>query len=617
MGKYEPRRENAEVEKAFRQVTKSSSAPGKTGGNKKKPASQRAAEQRRKMIILICVCVGVLALLIGLIIGLVAYSNRSTDDGRILSNVYAGDVNLGGMTLDEAKSALHLATDYTFTKKDMVITLPDTTITLPPADTKARLDVDAVAQAAYDYGRGGSNTDFRQAQEDAESTSYHIALLPYLQLDLSYIEQTIETFCSSYSSVMTEPVITIEGDRPAFDPEYPDLEVMHQTLTIVMGTPSYNLVAKDIYGLVLDAYSLNQLEVSYEPATPQEPETPDALALFEAYCVPAQNATMDPETMEVTPEIYGYGFDIPEIQQKIDNAAYGEIIEIKLGFLTPEITEGNLTEDMYKDILAEYEATSPENDENRSKNLQKSCEAINNYIIKAGEEFSFNELIGRLSVRNGYSNAPVSAFNGSAMGGGVSQTASALYYCALLANLDIVERHSHEYTVEFAELGLDALVDDDQHDLRFRNNTSSPIRIVAIADGNGVKIQLIGVNELNYDVKLSHEIVKQHAPETTFQNMAEDNVKGHKDGDILETGIIGYDVKVLMEKYDKESGELLSSLEVSSSKYSKRDEVKVRIEGITPDPAPEDPTESTDSTESTDPAESTDLTTEVPAEQAA
>ena len=89
-----------------------------------------------------------------------------------------------------------------------------------------------------------------------------------------------------------------------------------------------------------------------------------------------------------------------------------------------------------------------------------------------------------------------------------------------------------------------------------------------------------------------------------YQYVDKDNVLGQKDGDILQEGITGYDVDVYMDKYDRETGELLSSLQVSTSAYVKQDQIQVRIESEQPSTEPtEDPTDPTDEPTPTDPTD--------------
>jgi vancomycin resistance protein YoaR len=591
MGNYEKNRgstarENAEVDKAFRQVS------GGTSASKKPTAKQIAARKkaaRNRKIAIISVCSVVLVLLLSLIVSMIVSSVLNKDDGKILNNVWAGGVNLGGMTIDDAKNALHLATDNTFSKKDMVVKLPNASFTLSPADTGAKLDVDAVVQAAFDYGRTGSEAAQKKARENAATTMHTIALLPYLDLDLTVIHNTIQDFCSSYSSTMTPYSATLTGDRPAFDPEYPDLPAHHQTLVITMGTPDYILDTSDLYDEVLDAYSLNELTVNYKAPAVTEPELPRAEALFAEHCVAPVDATIDDVTFDVTPEIYGYGFNIDAVQKQINEAEYGEVIEVPLSFIMPDITAKMLTEDLFQDLLAEYTCTYSGNHAGWNTNVQLSSEKLNGYVLKAGEEFSFNKVIGRLTAEKGYKKAPGyrSGVETDILGAGISQTASALYYCVLLSDFDNVKRTNNGYAVDYAPLGLDASISWGTEDLCFRNNTENPVRIVAIADGGSVTVRIFGTENKNYDVVLRSETVAKYDPEITYQVMDKNNVMGYENGHVLTSGITGYDVEVYMDRLHKQTGELISSDLVSTSKYSKRDQKVVYIESdgpVIPDP---------------------------------
>ena len=118
----------------------------------------------KQKIILISIGGAIFLALLGLIIGLVAFSGRSNEDDRILENVFAGGVELSGMTIEEAISALHVATDQTIAREPMTIQIYDGTLLLNPQNTKISLDVEAVAQAAFNYGRSGNNAENQQIQ---------------------------------------------------------------------------------------------------------------------------------------------------------------------------------------------------------------------------------------------------------------------------------------------------------------------------------------------------------------------------------------------------------------------------------------------------------------------
>lgn len=566
---------------------------------RKRPTAQQIAARKRALkkqkIAITTACALVVVLLIGLIVYMIANPQRPTkDDGKILPNVYAGGINLGGMTEAEAVSALQLSVDAALTGQSMVIRLPDRTLTLNPADTKVSLDVHAVAAAAYAHGRGGSNADYAAAKEKAYLTTHTVALLPYMELDLGYIRNAIDSFCASYGSLLTQPSSSISGQRPTYNPDYPNQAVTHQTLTITMGIPGYGIDSKDLYSDVLDAYSLADLQLEYEAPQITQPKKPSAQDLFNQYCVQPADAYMISNPFSVVPETYGYGFDVDRVQRMIDNAANGEILEIRLNFIMPSVTADTLNRQLFINQLSEYSTKSPTSTANRNANLLLSCQKLNNYVISNGETFSFNELMGPLTAENGFKKSPEMQ-NGketSVYGGGISQTASTLYYCALAADLEIMERRGNSYSINYTQLGLDAWVDGLSSDLKFRNNTGYPIRIVAICQGSTVSIQLLGTNTRDYRVDVQTRVLSHTLPQTVIKVVDRDNVKGYYDGQIIQSGITGYTVQTSVYKYRLADNQLVATILIDRSEYNTRDEVIIAIEYIPTEPSlPSEPLE--------------------------
>lgn len=590
MANQSNKRENAQVDKAYRQVS----------GNTRRPTARQIAERKRairnRKTAIITVCSVILVVLIGLIVGMIVYANRNKDDGLILNNVYAAGINLGGMTQEDAKNALHLVTDNTFTQKDMVIKLPDATITLPASETGAKLNVDKVVEAAYNYGRSGSVTENKKAQQNANTIQHTIALLSYMELDTRYIQNVLKEFCDSYSSIMTQPSDTISGNRPEYDPENPDISVTHQTLTITLGTPDYKLDYNRLYDRVLDAYSMNQLEISYEAPILTNPQVPSAQALFDKYCLMPENAQLD-DQLNVIPEIYGYGFDVDTLQKRIDNAKHGETIQVTLNFMKPDVTSKELSKNVLPDVLVDYLCSNPDATEEWIHNMTLACEAINGKVVNAGENFSFNQLLGRITEANGFKKAPgySKGMEAQVLGAGVEQVASALYYCALVCDFTILERHNSGYAVKYIDLGLDAYITGSQ-DLRFTNSSDHPIRILAEVDGNSVRVRIQGTDKRMYDIEIKSVIEETLEPEHSYKVVAKENVMGYEDGQILVSGITGYTVKVYRVKYNKQTGDETIRTIIDVSNYSKRDQVEVQIESDPiEDPQPSDPSEGTES----------------------
>lgn len=534
---------------------------------------------RNKRIILLAVSLCLLLVLgAGIIVGLRLLTGQPKDDGRILDNVIVGGVNLGGMTKEDAANAIRLSIEPGLTTKSMIVRLDNDVLELTPDMTGIWLDVDELVDAAYEYGRTGTNMEQNLTRAQAESKPHNIALLPYLRLNLTKIRSAVDEFCAGYSVSMVQPTVTISGDRPTYKVNGNNSSAVHQVLTIVMGTPEASLDASDLYYEILDAYSLFQMEFRYAPPVAVEPEKPSAQEIFDTYCVYPVDAEIDTKTYTVTDEVYGYGFNVYMLQQRIDTADYGETLEITLEFLMPDITAEALTGGLFEDMLSRYTATSSASTANRNKNLAKACETINGLVIKPGESFNLSEALGPRTTDRGYLSAPTFVGSSSnAVGGGIDQVTSALYYCALRADLTVLEHHFHRHAMSYTPMGTDAAMSNTEN-LIFINTTSAPIRILAEASGSSVKITLMGTEEKTYLLDIESVVIAETAPNVIYQSMQKDNVYGYKDGDVIQSGLTGYVVETYLCRYDRKTGALVSRELLDTVSYESRDTIIIKIE---------------------------------------
>lgn len=120
-------------------------------------------------------------------------------------------------------------------------------------------------------------------------------------------------------------------------------------------------------------------------------------------------------------------------------------------------------------------------------NATKALEYMNGYVIKAGQVFSFNNVVGRRTTERGF----VIGLSGSSLGyykdlgGGVCEASTAAYRAAASLGLQIIERHHHNGPVVYAPNGDDAAVDWPYWDLKFRNTLNYDLTIKSYKDNNG------------------------------------------------------------------------------------------------------------------------------------
>jgi vancomycin resistance protein VanW len=113
----------------------------------------------------------------------------------------------------------------------------------------------------------------------------------------------------------------------------------------------------------------------------------------------------------------------------------------------------------------------------KKQNLQIAIAALNHITVQPNQIFSFWHLVGNPTQKNGYVKSRAISGNQlkQEIGGGLCQLSGLIYYLALHAGLQIVERHHHSidiYTDEerFTPLGSDATVVYGYKDLQFKNN---------------------------------------------------------------------------------------------------------------------------------------------------
>ncbi len=159
---------------------------------------------------------------------------------------------------------------------------------------------------------------------------------------------------------------------------------------------------------------------------------------------------------------------------------------------------------------------------NRDHNISLIIKGLNGLVIQPGETWSFNEYFGRRTAAKGYKEAP-GILNGvtvQELGGGICQPNTTLYQAALMADLEIVSRSPHSWPSAYTEIGLDATVSWPGPAFKFKNNTATPIAIVASFSKPNVVVSVYG---RKLDEGVSIVLKSEHngyikKPETKYVN---------------------------------------------------------------------------------------------------
>lgn len=521
-----------------------------------KEAITISTEHRTKKILLIVgICIAALAL--AAVLGVFLWGSVIKSGDTVMHNVYAADTDLSGMTAQQVQQTLEegLAADHVSRKLSVV--LPDRTLVFRPEKANIQPDTAAMAQAAVAYGRDGSSFAALKTYLSRRNSAYVLDLQDYLQVDTDYIRDLIDRAAKDVQQEKVQSEIVMDEEQ--------------QLLTITLGYNGIKLDADALYEAVLDAYTkkdVSEITFSYD-VDPYD--IVDLQPYYDKYCKPARNAYYNSADQTMMPEVVGYGFDLIAVNAQIALAKDGAVLEVPLDVMEPTVTVEEYNNKNYPDVLATYRSAHTYN-ANRTTNLKLACEAIDGTVLKPGEVFSFNNVVGERTVEKGYKEGIVYADGGESEmeeGGGICQVVSSVYMCALTADLQIVERQPHMYPVGYVKPGCDATVYWGAVDFKFKNSNSTPIKINASVSGGYVTMTFMGTNEHDYTVSMTSQLV-QTIPYEEVEKVDPTKPEGYwEQTQQPHTGYIYWSYK----NYYDLSGNFLRSEKCAISEYTKYDSI--------------------------------------------
>lgn len=282
--------------------------------------------------------------------------------------------------------------------------------------------------------------------------------------------------------------------------------------------------------------------------------------------------------IKLVDEVVGYNLSLEELRnllEKEENKKEGKVIEFELQVIEPKVKLEDIVYTLYKDKLAGYTTYFDASQWARANNLSIALEYLNGKIVMPGEIFSYNDAIGDTTVAKGYMAA--ATFKAGTvvqeLGGGICQTTSTLYNVALMANLEIIERHQHGLPVGYVPPSRDATVYSPNLDFKFKNTRKYPVKIVTSFSNSGsLNISIYGTKEEEeYEVILSQKYLST-IPFTTRYEYDDSMSEGTEQ--IIAYGVNGYTSESYITK--KLNGVVTYSAILSQDKYNPQQQI-VRV----------------------------------------
>ena len=363
---------------------------------------------------------------------------------------------------------------------------------------------------------------------------------------------------SELGGVVQETTWSVEGDELVFH----------------LGKPGRAFDLSTVKSGILAHFSSGDTTPLELTAETTDPAAVDLEQVHSEVCTEVSNASLDPETFEITPSVTGLDFEISTASAALEGAAWGSDVSVPLAVTEPTVSTESLRDLLFRDVLGS--ATSKVGGSaNRKSNVALAASTFNGRILLPGEVFSYNTSTGSRTAEKGYKMAPVYKGGKSVdeIGGGICQPSSTLYLATLNSNLKIVERHHHTYAVGYVPDGMDATVYYGSLDYRFENDTDYPIKLVSESYQKGgatyLTVTIYGTKLDDLAVKMTNNVYNWVSYETVYQVDASVPAGTVKEG---QNGYTGRNADTYRNLYDGD-GNLVSSTLETTNKYKVRERI--------------------------------------------
>jgi vancomycin resistance protein YoaR len=225
----------------------------------------------------------------------------------------------------------------------------------------------------------------------------------------------------------------------------------------------------------------------------------------------------------------GTTLDAKDAQKSIFSAGTGpgnRTAMLGLTALQPELTTKEAKALGIRERISTFTTDMGTSSPNRIWNVHLLGNYLEGTVVKAGETFSYNEVVGPRTIERGFREGQM-IFGGvliPSIGGGVCQTATTIFNAVFEAGLPVKERHNHSWYISHYPLGRDATVSWGGPDLAFKNDLKNAILIdVSYTDATftisfygtkqGRKVASTTANPTNYtQPKMQYAIDPTAAP---------------------------------------------------------------------------------------------------------
>jgi len=432
--------------------------------------------------------------LIMLLVGFeVVYANR------VYPGIYMHDLDLSGLTVQEASQQLAEALPYTH-EGQLVFTYKDQSWNVRPIDLGFLVEPTFSAQRAYETGRKGWLP--MNLIEKSRAWFTGVQLSPVAYFDEQMAQLYLQAIASEIDQPLKEASLGLENAdvivksgqvgrevdisatlaliRPILmdlkngeislvvtetSPEILDVgaqaELARQILSepLVLTVPgedvSWSISPSDLGAMltIKRADGSEDADLAYQISINEDLFGVYLNSLAPGLVLTPVNARFifndDTRQLEVIePASIGRQLDLQESLVEINERILAGDHQIDLRFKTiqPAVTDDMTGEELgITEQVQSYTSYFYGSEPARVQNIRAASAEFHGLLIAPGETFSMASALGNISLENGYAEAPI-IYGGQTIqgiGGGVCQVSTTLFRTAFYAGFPIVERYAH------------------------------------------------------------------------------------------------------------------------------------------------------------------------------
>jgi vancomycin resistance protein YoaR len=540
-------------------------------------AALKRAWNNQRLILIVLAVGGVL-----LIIVAVALTERVTDSGHVLRGVEIGDINVSGMSEQEALAAIQQrATQLDSTP--IKVRAGATELAVDPTALNLHVDAAASVRAAREAGRSHNPINQLTGTVLRRFRSDHIPFA--VDVDPGRFDAVLDAWVAQTGKGLVDGGLQFQGTQvikiapksgigiqrsqakqqvldalgrgesdagkltigpttPAVDAKDVDRAarvargVLAAPIRITVGTTPLLLSPEQVAPSLQTEIVKSHLVLKTDPLKLR--------AAFGQQLVPLETPPKDAgfaingTAVSVVPAITGKLVDIDSVGRQIARGKH--VVVARVGEVQPARTTEwaqklNITE-LVSSFTTHYTPGQP-----RVTNIHRAADTINGTIVPPGDTFSLNAALGQRTAAKGYVAAPqigADLEDEDAIGGGVSQVSTTVFNATFFGCYQDVTHTVHSLYLSRYPMGREATLQYPSIDNQWKNDSASGVLIRAFYSSGSITVAYYGNKAGRTCTAEGPHILQTIPPETEYVDDPSLPVGQTK---VLEHGQNGYVVE--------------------------------------------------------------------------